>query len=290
MIPRARHSRMPLLRTGMTLLEVVLATGLLLILMLAVYASMDQAYRLTTVGKDDMQRTQLSRALARMIELDLRCVTFKAMQDSTAILSGEEDPLATNTSTTPTTTEEPAEPLEPALAGSLGLIGTATHMELHVSRPQRDTSAGATAADLAAAARKSDLRSVIYEFATAQGAAQVDANGKPLTGLIRTEGDRLSVIDVQAAGGAGESMSVPHAVAEEVVSVLFRYFDGTTWTEEWDTSTLGQLPRAVEINLQFSPAATIGSGLYTSAVTDATDTLRFVVALPAADPTGGVAP
>ena len=285
----APSSGMPHTRTGMTLLEVVLATGLLLILMLAVYASMDQAYRLTTVGKDDMQRTQLSRALARMIELDLRCVTFKAMQDSKQVLPGVDIPTDPN-NPDPTTTEPPTEPLEPALAGSLGLIGTATRMALHVSRPQRDTSAGATAADLAAAARKSDLRSVIYEFATAQGAAQVDANGKPLTGLIRTEGDRLSVIDVQASGGAGESMTVPHAIAEEVVSVLFRYFDGTTWTEEWDTSTLGQLPRAVEINLQFSPAAIIGSGLYTSAVTDATDTLRFVVALPAADPTGGVAP
>ena len=39
------------------------------------------------------------------------------------------------------------------------------------------------------------------------------------------------------------------SLAPEVVQIEFHYFDGSDWLDEWDSSTQGQLPKAVEILL-----------------------------------------
>ncbi|HTN01348.1 MAG TPA: hypothetical protein VL132_05700, partial [Planctomycetaceae bacterium] len=178
-------------------------------------------------------------------------------------------------------------PIDQLLAGSVGLIGTATRLELHVSRPRRELSFGPLVDDASVTTRVSDLRSVIYDFQGSGSSTLVDADGQPLVGLIRTEGDRMAVLDVEAAGGAGEIMTLPQALAPEANSVLFRYFDGTTWYEEWDTPTLGMLPRAIEVSIQFEPTSASMLGGTAAAVAAGTTQFRFVIALPTADPTGG---
>lgn len=276
----------------MSLLEVVLASGLCVLLMLAVYSAMDQAYRLSSTGKDDLQRMQLARAILRRMELDVRSVTYAPTVEAADADSAlfEVDPEPDPEDPDP---EEPVpevtvlSPIDQLLAGSVGLIGTATRLELHVSRPRRELSFGPLVDDASVTTRVSDLRSVIYDFQGSGSSTLVDADGQPLIGLIRTEGDRMAVLDVEAAGGAGEIMTLPQALAPEANSVLFRYFDGTTWYEEWDTPTLGMLPRAIEVSIQFEPTSAAMLGGTAAAVAAGTTQFRFVIALPTADPTGG---
>lgn len=289
MMPTA-PKQVPSLRRGMSLLEVVLASGLCVLLMLAVYSAMDQAYRLSSTGKDDLQRMQLARAILRRMELDVRSVTYaiEAADPDSDLFPTDPDPDPGDTDP-----EEPVpavtvlSPIDQLLAGSVGLIGTATRLELHVSRPRRELSFGPLVDDASVTTRVSDLRSVIYDFQGSGSSTLVDADGQPLIGLIRTEGDRMAVLDVEAAGGAGEIMTLPQALAPEANSVLFRYFDGTTWYEEWDTPTLGMLPRAIEVSIQFEPTSAAMLGGTAAAVAAGTTQFRFVIALPTADPTGG---
>lgn len=291
MMPTA-PKQVPSLRRGMSLLEVVLASGLCVLLMLAVYSAMDQAYRLSSTGKDDLQRMQLARAILRRMELDVRSVTYAPTVEAADADSAlfEVDPEPDPEDPDP---EEPVpevtvlSPIDQLLAGSVGLIGTATRLELHVSRPRRELSFGPLVDDASVTTRVSDLRSVIYDFQGSGSSTLVDADGQPLIGLIRTEGDRMAVLDVEAAGGAGEIMTLPQALAPEANSVLFRYFDGTTWYEEWDTPTLGMLPRAIEVSIQFEPTSAAMLGGTAAAVAAGTTQFRFVIALPTADPTGG---
>lgn len=291
---RAASIQVSSLRRGMSLLEVVLASGLCVLLMLAVYSAMDQAYRLSSTGKDDLQRMQLARAILRRMELDVRSVTYattvEAADPDSALFEVEpepdpDDPNAEEPEPEPTVTV--LSPIDQLLAGSVGLIGTATRLELHVSRPRRELSFGPLVDDASVTTRVSDLRSVIYDFQGSGSSTLVDADGQPLVGLIRTEGDRMAVLDVEAAGGAGEIMTLPQALAPEANSVLFRYFDGTTWYEEWDTPTLGMLPRAIEVSIQFEPTSAAMLGGTAAAVAAGTTQFRFVIALPTADPTGG---
>ncbi|WLD10929.1 hypothetical protein [Planctellipticum variicoloris] len=291
MMPTA-PKQVPSLRRGMSLLEVVLASGLCVLLILAVYSAMDQAYRLSSTGKDDLQRMQLARAILRRMELDVRSVTYAPTVEAADADSAlfEVDPEPDPEDPDP---EEPVpevtvlSPIDQLLAGSVGLIGTATRLELHVSRPRRELSFGPLVDDASVTTRVSDLRSVIYDFQGSGSSTLVDADGQPLIGLIRTEGDRMAVLDVEAAGGAGEIMTLPQALAPEANSVLFRYFDGTTWYEEWDTPTLGMLPRAIEVSIQFEPTSAAMLGGTAAAVAAGTTQFRFVIALPTADPTGG---
>lgn len=291
MMPTA-PKQVPSLRRGMSLLEVVLASGLCVLLMLAVYSAMDQAYRLSSTGKDDLQRMQLARAILRRMELDVRSVTYAATVEA-ADPDGDLYGVGLEPDPDDPDPEEPVpevtvlSPIDQLLAGSVGLIGTATRLELHVSRPRRELSFGPLVDDASVTTRVSDLRSVIYDFQGSGSSTLVDADGQPLVGLIRTEGDRMAVLDVEAAGGAGEIMTLPQALAPEANSVLFRYFDGTTWYEEWDTPTLGMLPRAIEVSIQFEPTSAAMLGGTAAAVAAGTTQFRFVIALPTADPTGG---
>jgi len=38
-------------------------------------------------------------------------------------------------------------------------------------------------------------------------------------------------------------------VAEEAVGLRLRYFDGTSWTDAWDSGASDTLPRAIEVTL-----------------------------------------
>jgi prepilin-type N-terminal cleavage/methylation domain-containing protein len=61
---------------GFTLLEVMLALLLAGGLLAAVYGAIDQAWRMSASGREEMERAQLARALIRKIEFDVRAITF----------------------------------------------------------------------------------------------------------------------------------------------------------------------------------------------------------------------
>ena len=84
--------------------------------------------------------------------------------------------------------------------------------------------------------RESDLWEVGYTFQE-----EPDRNGGRT--LFRKE-KREPSRDVPPLEG-----TVDYSLTDTVADLRFRYFDGSVWTEEWDSKKQGRLPRAVEIAL-----------------------------------------
>jgi hypothetical protein len=63
---------------------------------------------------------------------------------------------------------------------------------------------------------------------------------------MRTEADRAMYQWQMQAGSAPPDQNA-NVIAPEVASLEFRYFDGTQWLTQWDSTAMGGVPRAVEI-------------------------------------------
>jgi hypothetical protein len=75
--------------------------------------------------------------------------------------------------------------------------------------------------------------------------------------------------------------------AREVSKLTFRYFDGVTWQEEWDSTLLNEMPKAVEIVLTLRDEQTSGAAFADEEVDPYAlpeTTHRMVVPIPVAEP------
>lgn len=101
-----------------------------------------------------------------------------------------------------------------------------------------------------------DAKTVAYYLALPDDSDSVD----PLDpsswsgGLVRQELDRSVASWASSQGLLDDSTSSESPLAPEVVALEFRYSDGTSWLEEWDTSQSGALPVAIEVTLGIQPA------------------------------------
>jgi type II secretory pathway component PulJ len=275
-----QHRRAQSRRRGLTLLEVLLAAGLGLILMSAVYASLDQAWRLNIQGRTELERNQIARAVLRQIELDVRAVMFESQTAST------ETPDDADANANAATTEE-----EDEWTGSLGIRGSATELWIDLSHVSRDLEFQGEST----AVRQSDLQTVAYFLSeSAMVAAEQTATGaaaSPITlqdndgvGLVRSQGERSVLRSLNSSGSDTILPGPVQMLAPEIELVMFRFFDGLTWYEEWDSSTVGALPRAIEVTITFEPPPTTRGFLLSPAVSASTDSYRLVIPVPVSDP------
>lgn len=101
-----------------------------------------------------------------------------------------------------------------------------------------------------------DAKTVAYYLASPDDSESAD----PLDpsswsgGLVRQELDRSVASWASSQGLLDDSTSSESPLAPEVVALEFRYSDGTSWLEEWDTSQSGALPVAIEVTLGIQPA------------------------------------
>ena len=288
-------------RLGFTLLETILALGISALLMAGIYAAMDQSWRSATSGREEMERAQLARALIRRFEADIRAISFfppppveeeettTSTSTSTAS-SGTTGSASSAQSTEQSSTAESTEETAPN-SRTMGLRGTSFRMEMSIARARRDllpgtvtaAAPGQTGTGTAVTApattnsplRTSDLRYVSYSFLSA-GAAT-------LTGLVRTEGDRMAVEVLEAKGAAATNITNLQVLAPEVSSFTLRYFDGRVWSPTWDSDLMGRIPRAVEISFTFLPPKRKPS-LFNAAVSKSMDSFRTVILIPVSDP------
>lgn len=297
-------------RRGLTLLEVLLAVSLTLLLVSAIYSAVDQAWRLTEINRIEMERNQIARAVLRRIELDLRSAMFTAQAasstDSTSgstsggstsgtdtTSSSSPGSSASSASTTTTTITVSSSSGSDAWTGSLGIRGTSTELWIDLSYVRRHLEFQ----DLLTTPQGSDLQTVAYFLSNsdlvAQALADSGASASPITlqdddgvGLVRSQGERSVLRALTRSQSLGETV-VPgplQMIAPEVQWLQFRYFDGLSWYDEWDSSTIGSLPRAVEVTIGFEPPPVRTGFLLSPAVNPATDSYRLVVAIPVSDP------
>jgi len=76
-------------RSGFTLIEVLIALGLSVMLISAVYGAVEMYYRYQTAGRAEIRGQQMMRSLTRLIGRDIDCVVQPAPQPQTTMSSGQ---------------------------------------------------------------------------------------------------------------------------------------------------------------------------------------------------------
>ncbi|MCL2346984.1 MAG: prepilin-type N-terminal cleavage/methylation domain-containing protein [Planctomycetaceae bacterium] len=224
------HERLPqkFRRFGFTLLELLIATSLLVVLLGFVWGLTQMFSKSFVRGNMRAERSQLVRSISQLITDDLGCAI--------------QDPL------------HPNRPGEEATASGntvrhFGLSGNSTSIRLDIVQinPFR--------ADIADNAQVPELKTVYYEFAL------LSPDG--WNGLTRRELDfetptRQAVIPATAITttvmpAAQEQQRQLVMSAPEVVGCRFRYHDGSQWRDSWNSLENKALPVAIEATLQLMP-------------------------------------
>ena len=264
-------------RSGFTLVEVLLSLSLALVLMGAVYAAFNMYRQLSTDGRDEAERSQLTRAIQQKMSIDFRSVIYSPPEEK------EEEESTDEGEEGETIEIEVTDPADAVSTTSRGVIGNSEILTLHISKPPRGLNYSSNFDSSSVTSRTSDLISVSYFLAGPNSSSELaqlvsDNNGK--TGLARLIGDRLAFDQADAEGDIETLAESATILAEEVNSLSFRYFDGEAWVEEWDSTTMESLPRAIEVTIGFRTPSNNDD----SAEEQTSHTRRFVIALPVADP------
>ncbi len=332
--------RNPVRSAGFTLIEILLALGLMLLVMTAAYAGMVMVQNVNVAGREEAERNQIARALERQMASDIQCLFYlpapppaASSTEGTGELASTDmgvgaadDPAALETSISESSSDSSLDdPLASAMPRSLGVVGDATTLVLHVSKPTRmsmssfestnsmPTSGSILEANMGASTpHVSDLRSISYFLAIPGGGGLPGLvgnsmkSGPALTmedmggiGLVRMDGDRLQMEQADITMGADSFSQQSQLLAPEVTELQFRYFDGATWFTEWDSELQDALPRCIEITMRIeigdanqeddSLLNTLASLNTTVTSADTQGLVRFVVAIPTADPAQGMA-
>jgi len=246
-----RRCRRQLSRGGHTLVEILLALGLSLVILVAVYAALDQHWRYAEAGQRQTEQMQVTRALFEQLSLDLRSAVFRPMSVNETIAKAGND-----------TQRRAARPDVRVVGRSVGIVGDGETLVVQVNRPavggatngltvqwkilaiestQQDK--GRTDASRNASARQT---------ATATSRTVVGVNARMDSALSRMAVDPSALVPrADSASDANTDLVAEDLVAEEVESIRFRYFSGGRWFDQWNSVGRGELPSAVEVTIGF---------------------------------------
>jgi prepilin-type N-terminal cleavage/methylation domain-containing protein len=246
-------------RRAFTLLEVLLSAAIGVLLMAALYVAMQVQLDHAQAGREAVEEGLLVRALLRRMSNDIAPGLGPTLNPNTA----NANPTNTNTTNTGMTTT--------STAPIFNLQGDSQRLVLWVSRISSDLSQWQTNQGVS-----SDVRRITYWLA--------GGSGSPL-GLARQEIKQATSDDALNSMTADIPDEGSFVIAEEVQSVAFRYFDGTSWQDSWDGTQADSSgastgpPQAVEITVSILPP---NSGSSTGA-SPGLKTYRHVVAIPTAN-------
>ena len=262
---KSRHRAGPREARGFTLLEVLLATGLAVTLLLGLWSLLSIYTNLFETGQTKTEQSQLARALLEQLTDDLH----GAIQDP---IPGV--PAKTRTSTplrrfvfSGSRHQLRLDVLQlTPLQGNLTPVGDSEQFSREPSP-----------------ARVPELRTVSYTFQ--QPLVSTGADVESLPGLVRREqdfetpplpesgsgsagplsGQGMSASGIPGGTSAGEADSPDSLGPElvdasiiwvpEVVSLEFRYSDGNGWASDWNSLSRKSLPVAVEVAIQLGAVA-----------------------------------
>jgi prepilin-type N-terminal cleavage/methylation domain-containing protein len=275
-----RSSVNALWRAGFTLLEVLVALGLSVVLVTAIYSAVSLYVELTLDDHSAIERSRVARAVFRQMAIDVQSVVFRLEdeeeeseeEDESAIPDPEsiDDATINDFTNNPTGADlsggestvvvEVLNPEDAIVTSSVGLIGDAAKLTLHINRPPREASYQPVLLAGSTSARTSDLQSITYFLANPSssgiegvvGARAVqgklgDVSGPQ--GLARLAGDQLAVQYADLEADEETLADSARIIAPEVVSLEFEYFDGLNWLTMWDSVAAQRLPNAISITI-----------------------------------------
>ncbi len=198
-------------RRGFTLLELVVAMVIFSIVVSAAYALFDASRSVTTRAEFRSQLFQSARAALQAVEDDLRGAVQTGTVFETAFVTGF-------VGTSGGSEKEPQDRLE------FFSVNRHTGAAYDIYKVTPDLVRGA------------DLSKVYYWVET-------DTKKSP-HGLVRERPLELTPI-----GGPVRRDEDISEVAQDVVLLHFRFFDGLDWLPTWDSTQLRRLPKAVEVTV-----------------------------------------
>lgn len=266
--------------------------------LVAVFTAVEVQLRAFERGSRKTEQDRVAHVLLRRMAADLQGVLNPATlsPDATA---GSPDSGSSDEDMLDLFAEEAdiarALSLDDTISGSAGLRGEADRLQIDVVRAVPADAASLGAAfwlDSTPTPAESGIRTIEY-FVVSPDQSYVAADaGQPDTaasGLMRRE--MVAPVTLWAAqlGAIDDSNPAVLPLAPEVVAVEFRYHNGTDWSDTWNSSASGTLPRAVEIKLLLAPedmssadiaAWSLGLGLSTAGAEAEMRRYRLVVHLP----------
>jgi type II secretory pathway pseudopilin PulG len=269
-------------RPGYTLLEVILTAAITALLMAGLYVALRVQYDQADAGRAIVEQSTLAQNLIQRITDDVNqelgpLLPTKANSNSNSNSGGNSNsnsgsggggtgtgsnpnsnsPNPTsdgstgastsnsgtsgNSSTTDGSTTATADLSGGPVTFNLGVQGSSSQLTLYVSRVPRELN-GNDAPVL------SDLRRITYWMGSG--------------GLARQEVKQATSQDATVNMPPNVDASTYQIIGERVKSVTFSYWDGTSWQDSWDGTTLGGPngnvptgpPMAIRIELQIAPS------------------------------------
>jgi prepilin-type N-terminal cleavage/methylation domain-containing protein len=235
-------------RAGYTLLEVLLASVIAVIVLGALYVTLDVTLLRMDVGRDQVTANNLSRAVVNRMTTDLGGVLGPLPPRSGGGVVSSDPAAATfsqppatgssgssgSTGTTPpaegsiegdTTSPDAQAILAADVPFQAGMIGSDTILTVFTSRVPEALSSPEVAFD-PTLLLPADLRRVTY-YMSPSGA-----------GLCRQERPWVTADGVRNSIDPDYSTEALDLIAPEVQDVLFEYYDGGAWLPFWDGSEL----------------------------------------------------
>lgn len=332
-------------RAAYTMLELMIAVGLTSLLMIALFAAMQQYFSLQLDSNEEITRQQIARSLLRQMTRDIQSVVFvkKLANDETSGTStsvsegsgstsssggtsgsnsgsssagagmsssgtsGSSGGTGSSSSSTGSASSSSAtldgnsygqssiDPETVMTTYTNGLVGTATDLQLFVSRPDKSLSYVASQDLSSTSQRSSDLMIIRYLMAQSGGGGlasaiadkeSVGSDFGPI-GIAKLEGDLFGLSTAVETSEESPQLAASKLLAKEVSGLQFRYFDGLSWQESWDSNALNEMPKAIEITLTLRDQEAAGDS-FSDDVTDPyalpETTHRMVVPIPVAEP------
>ena len=247
-----------------TLLELLLALGLLVVLLGVLWNTVAIFTQSQHRGLRLAERSQLVRSLSQLLQDDLNAAIQDPIRPQREIPGADDDIRRFGLSGTSQSLRVDVVAMNPFAEHEVAREPAKTYNEFVPSEmfPADDSSSrpGGEETPLYAALgevsarprRAAELKTVFYEFnvqpsATAPAMSRLgDAIGYGV-GLSRREID-FETPDINARGVTGSYMTAP-----EVVDCRFRYFDGSHWSDSWESLERGGLPIAVEVIMTLLP-------------------------------------
>lgn len=233
-----------------TIIEVLVSVGLTSLLMAALYSAMSIYWTTAVESYDEIERTQIARALLRQMARDIQSCTF-VKQETTELDSDDESSVTDTESVDP----------ETAMASyTNGLLGSDTDLVLYVSRPDRNQAYISAQELLDPRERSSDALIIRYFLADSaagglagmvadEASAGSRSNVAGAYGLAKMTGDLIGLSNAISQGDVDMQLKASDVLAREVAMVKFTYFDGVEELEEWDSTLQAAMPQAVIIEL-----------------------------------------
>jgi type II secretory pathway component PulJ len=260
-------------RPGFTLLEITLAAAITVLLLAALYAAVNVQLRHAQAGRDVVEQSTLARALMSRIGNDInaaialsdparyRAASASSQSSSSGSVSGSASTTTTGSTTTPSTTTTSSNTGTSSTGSTddssssgtdtttlapvtlpYGVQGDATALHLYVSKVPRELFGMAEENSPRATGAVSDIRRISYWLASEGGLFRQE---------VKTETSQdIGTLPPNVPDEAS------YVLAPEVQTLSFRYFNGTSWQESWDSTTTGDdgvtpigPPRAIEITI-----------------------------------------